>query len=149
MNTRRILRTGVAGSAFVADVSIRILICEDDEQLAALVGELLDGAGDFEVVGHARDGDEAVRLSVDLEPELVLMDIGLPGRDGIEATRAIRARLEAPQVVIYTGSDEYGDVARADEAGAAGYLHKNALTSPDLPEALRVLRRNFLARHED
>ena len=128
---------------------LRILICEDDDQLAALVSELLEADGDFSVVGHARDGDESVRLSVELEPELVLMDIGLPGRDGIEATRAIRARLDAPQVVIYTGSDEYADVARADEAGAAGYLHKTALTSPELPEALRVLRRNFLAQHED
>lgn len=128
---------------------LRILICEDDEQLAALVSELLEADGDFAVVGYARDGDESVRLSAELEPELVLMDIGLPGRDGIEATRAIRARLEAPQVVIYTGSDEYADVARADEAGAVGYLHKSALTSPGLPDALRVLRRNFLARHDD
>jgi DNA-binding NarL/FixJ family response regulator len=134
---------------FVTDAPIRILICEDDEQLAALVAELLEGDGDFIVVGHARDGDESVRLTAELRPELVLMDIGLPGRDGIEATRAIRAIDPAQHVVIYTGSDEYADVARADEAGAAGYLHKGALTSPDLPEALRVLHRNYRAEHVD
>jgi DNA-binding NarL/FixJ family response regulator len=132
---------------FVTDVPIRTLICEDDAQLATLVGELLDGDGDFIVVGRASDGDEAIELTSELRPELVLMDIGLPGRDGIEATRAIRAVDPALHVVIYTGSDEYADVSRADEAGASGYLHKSALTSPDLPEALRVLHRNYLAAH--
>ena len=140
----------MAGSAVVSGTPLRILVCEDDEQLAALVGELLADDGDFDVVGRARDGEEAVRLAAELRPELVLMDIGLPGVDGIEATRAIRAAVGAPHVVIYTGSDEYADVARADDAGADGYLHKNALTSPDLPDALRVLHRNYLAgRVED
>jgi DNA-binding NarL/FixJ family response regulator len=134
---------------FVTRDTVRILICEDDEQLAALITELLETDGDYTVVGHARDGDDAVRLSAELGPQLVLMDIGLPGRDGISATRAIRARDGAPHVVIYTGSDEYGDIERAGEAGAAGYLHKSALTSPDLPEALRVLHRNYLAAHPD
>ena len=60
------------------------------------------------------------------------MDIGMPGLDGIDATRAIHARDAAQHVVIYTGSDEYDDVARADAAGAVGFLHKHALTSPDL-----------------
>ena len=134
---------------FVTDAPIRILICEDDEQFAALVIELLESDGDFIVVGHARDGDESVRLTGELRPELVLMDIGLPGRDGIEATRAIRGLDAAQHVVIYTSSDEYGDIARADEAGAAGYLHKSALTSPDLPEALRVLHHNYVAARGD
>jgi DNA-binding NarL/FixJ family response regulator len=139
----------VSGSAFVSETPLRILICEDDDQLARLVIELLEADGDFEVVGRARDGDESVRLTDELRPALVLMDIGLPGRDGIEATRAIRARNAGQHVVIYTGSDEYADVARADEAGAAGYLHKSALTSPELAAALRVLHRNFVAGHED
>lgn len=128
---------------------LRILICEDDERLAALITELLENDGQYTVVGHARDGDESVRLSGELGPELVLMDIGLPGLDGIEATRAIRESDAAPHVVIYTGSEEYADIARADEAGATGYLQKTALTSPDLPEALRVLHQNYLAAHPD
>jgi DNA-binding NarL/FixJ family response regulator len=77
------------------------------------------------------------------------MDIGLPGVDGIDATRAIHARDSGQHVVIYTGSDEYGDVARADAAGAAGFLHKEALTSPDLPEAIHVLHTNYLHQLPD
>jgi DNA-binding NarL/FixJ family response regulator len=74
------------------------------------------------------------------------MDIGMPVRDGIDATREIHQRDSGQHVVIYTGSDEYGDVARADEAGAGGFLHKDALTSPDLADALHVLHTNYVTR---
>jgi DNA-binding NarL/FixJ family response regulator len=124
---------------------LRIVICEDDERLAALVEELLARDGRFTVVGHAQDGDEAVRLVQEQSPDMVLMDIGMPGRDGIEATRAIHERDAGQHVVIYTGSDEYADVARADEVGAVGYLHKQALTEPDLADALHVLHTNYVS----
>lgn len=123
---------------------LRIVICEDDEKLAGLVVEILDGDGRFIVVGRAADGHEAVRLCEEHSPDIVLMDIGMPGRDGIDATRAIHARDGGQHVVIYTGSDEYNDIARADDAGAVGYLHKGALTSPDLAEALHVLHTNYV-----
>jgi DNA-binding NarL/FixJ family response regulator len=77
------------------------------------------------------------------------MDIGMPGRDGIDATRAIHEHDAGQHVVIYTGSDEYEDVARADAAGAAGFLHKEALTSPDLPGAILVLHENYRAGAPD
>jgi DNA-binding NarL/FixJ family response regulator len=127
---------------------IRIVICEDDERLAALVGELLERDGRFTVVATARDGDEAVRLVEERSPDMVLMDIGMPGRDGIEATRAIHERDPAQHVVIYTGSDEYADIARADEVGVVGYLHKTALASPDLAAALHVLASNYRANRD-
>ena len=139
---RRILWTFVAGSAPV-QAPLRIVICEDDEKLATLVAELLEGDGRFSVVGTAHDGVVAVELVEQQQPDIVLMDIGMPGRDGIEATRAIHERDAEQHVVIYTGSDEYGDIARADEVGAVGYLHKSALTSPDLPDALHVLHSNY------
>jgi DNA-binding NarL/FixJ family response regulator len=123
---------------------LRILVCEDDERLATLVVETLDVDGRFVVVGRAIDGDEAVRLARQHAPDVVLMDIGLPGRDGIDATRAIHEHDAAQHVVIYTGSDEYEDVARADAAGAVGFLHKEALTSPDLPGAILVLHENYV-----
>jgi DNA-binding NarL/FixJ family response regulator len=123
---------------------LRILVCEDDERLASLVAETLEADGRFVVVARASDGDEAVRLAQEHAPDVVLMDIGMPGRDGIDATRAIHERDAAQHVVIYTGSDEYDDVARADAAGAAGFLHKEALTSPDLPEAILVLHENYV-----
>ena len=128
----------------MTETPLRILIAEDDERLAALVGEILDGDGRFIVVGRAHDGDEAVRLCEEHAPDIVLMDIGMPGRDGIDATQAIHERDSGQHVVIYTGSDEYGDVARADAAGAAGFLHKDALTSPDLADALHVLHTNYV-----
>ena len=127
----------------MTDTPLRIVIAEDDDRLAALVEEILDGDGRFIVVGRARNGDEAVRVCESASPDIVLMDIAMPGRDGIDATRAIHARDAGQHVVIYTGSDEYGDVARAEEAGAAGYLHKEALTSPDLADALHVLHTNY------
>jgi len=133
----------------VEDAPLRILICEDDERLAALVTSTLTADGRFLVVSRASDGAEAVRLTAELSPDVVLMDIGMPGLDGIDATRAIHARDAHQHVVIYTGSDEYADVARADDAGAAGFLHKEALTSPDLADAIHVLHANYLARVPD
>ena len=128
---------------------LRIVVAEDDERLAALVEQLLEADGRFEVVGRTDDGDEVVRL-VELEaPDLVLMDIGLPGQDGLAATRAIHARDPNRHVVVYTGSADYGDVARSDAAGAVGFLHKGALASPDLPDALHILHLNYVNRLPD
>jgi DNA-binding NarL/FixJ family response regulator len=145
---RRILRT-LCGSLAPVQAQLRIVICEDDEMLAALVGELLERDGRFSVVGLARDGDQAVRLVEEQSPDMVLMDIGMPGRDGIEATRAIHERDAEQHVVIYTGSDEYADIARADEVGAVGYLHKRALAEPDLADALHVLHANYVGGPRD
>jgi DNA-binding NarL/FixJ family response regulator len=139
----------VAVSALVTDSPLRIVIAEDDDRLAALVEEILDGDERFVVAGRAHDGEEAVRICESESPDIVLMDISMPGLDGIDATRAIHARDAGQHVVIYTGSDEYGDVARAEDAGATGYLHKDALTSPDLADALHVLHTNYVNRVPD
>ena len=71
---------------------MRILVCEDDDRLAALVVELLTADERFTVVGRAKDGADAVFLTEQHTPDIVLMDIGMPGLDGIEATSAILAR---------------------------------------------------------
>jgi two-component system response regulator DesR len=123
---------------------LRVVVCEDDQNLASLIESILDGDGRFMVVGRASNGDDAVHLVAEHQPDIVLMDIAMPARDGIEATRLIHANDADQHVVIYTGSDEYADVARADEAGAAGFLHKDALTSPDLADALHVLHTNYV-----
>jgi DNA-binding NarL/FixJ family response regulator len=133
----------------VTETPLRIVIAEDDDGLASLVEEILGGDERFVVVGRAKDGDEAVSVCERTSPDMVLMDIAMPGRDGIDATRAIHARDAGQHVVIYTGSDQYGDVARAEDAGAAGYLHKDALTSPDLADALHVLHTNYVSRIPD
>lgn len=128
----------------MTDTPLRIVIVEDEETLAQAVQSQLDSDARFVVCGLAADGAEALDLVEREAPDLVLMDIGMPGLDGIEATRAIRERNARQHVVIYTGSDEYDDVARADAAGANGFLHKSALTSPDLADALHVLHTNFV-----
>ncbi|HST14578.1 MAG TPA: response regulator transcription factor [Gaiellaceae bacterium] len=133
----------------MTDRRLRILICEDDERLATLVTETLAADGRFDVVARATNGEDAIRLAEEHGPDVVLMDIGLPGVDGIDATRAIRERDAGQHVVIYTGSAEYEDIGRADAVGAAGFLHKDALTSPDLPDAIEVLHTNFASVRTD
>ena len=109
--------------------------------LAELIDSILDEDERFTVVGRASNGDEAVELAGRARvPTSSSMDIAMPACDGIEATRMIHALDAGQHVVIYTGSDEYADVARAEDAGAAGFLHKDALTS-ELPDALYVLHR--------
>ena len=123
---------------------LRVVVAEDDDQLAELIESLLTEDERFNVVGRARTGDEAVELAGEHRPDIVVMDIAMPGGDGLEATRLIRSLHPTQHVVIYTGSDEYADVARAEEAGATGFLHKDALTSGELCDALDVLHRNYL-----
>jgi DNA-binding NarL/FixJ family response regulator len=131
------------------ETPLRILIVDDDPKLTQAVEAILERDERFLVCGCATSGDEAIALVEEQGPDLVLMDIGMPGRDGIDTTRAIHARDAGQHVVIYTGSDEYDDVARADEAGASGYLHKRALTSPDLADALLVLHANYVGNVPD
>ena len=126
----------------MAQTPLRVVIAEDDDRLAEVIRSVLEDDGRFVVVGRAANGDEAVTLTGEHHPDVVLMDITMPVCDGIEATRLIRSLDASQHVVIYTGSDEYGDVAQAEAAGAVGYLHKRALTSPDLADALLVLHRN-------
>jgi DNA-binding NarL/FixJ family response regulator len=123
---------------------LRVVFAEDDDQLAELITSLLADDERFALVGRARTGDEAVKLAAEYRPDIVVMDLAMPGCDGVEATRLIRSLHATQHVVIYTGSDEYADVARAEEAGAAGFLHKDALTSGELGDALEILHRNYL-----
>ena len=128
----------------VTGTSLRVIVAEDDDQLAELITSLLDEDDRFDVVARARTGDEAVDLVGQERPDLVVMDLAMPGCDGIEATRLIRSLNPDQHVIIYTGSADFGDVGRAEEAGASGFLHKDALTSGDLADALDVLHRNYL-----
>jgi len=124
--------------------TLRVVVAEDDDRLAELITSLLSEDSRFEVVGRGRTGDEAVELASEHRPDIVLMDLSMPGCDGVEATRLIRSLNPDQLVVIYTGSGDYDDVGRAQNAGASGFLHKDALTSGEIGDALDVLHRNHL-----
>src|SRR5215831_11981379 len=100
--------------------SLRVIVAEDDDQLAELITSLLDEDDRFDVVARARTGDEAVELVGGERPDIVVMDLAMPGCDGIEATRLIRSLDPGQHVIIYTGSGDFDDIGRAEEAGASG-----------------------------
>jgi DNA-binding NarL/FixJ family response regulator len=119
---------------------IRVLLADDQALVRAGFKSLLDAQQDIEVVGEAAGGEEAVRLATELLPNVVLMDIRMPGTDGLDATRRIAAdaRLDDVRVVILTtfGLDEY--VFEAIRSGASGFLVKD--TEPaELLQAVRVV----------
>ena len=107
---------------------VRVLIADDHRMFAEALQAILAHDGRVEVVGRARDGQEAVERARDLRPDVVLMDISMPVLDGIAATRAITDEFAGePAVLILTGSDSAADVARARAAGAAGYVTKDQI----------------------
>jgi len=119
---------------------IRVVLADDQVLVRAGFRALLDAQDDIEVVGEAGDGEQAVRLATELAPDVVLMDIRMPGTDGLAATRRISAdgQLARVRVVILTTFelDEY--VFEAIRSGASGFLVKD--TEPDeLVQAVRVV----------
>jgi two-component system, NarL family, response regulator NreC len=118
-------------------MSIRVLIADDHTLVAEGMRALFVSQPGLEVVGQAADGREALRQALELAPDVVVMDMSMPKMNGIEAARAIRARLPATQVVMVSmhSSPEY--VQRALEAGALGFLVKRS-ASRDLIAAIRA-----------
>ncbi len=118
-------------------MTIRVLIADDEALVRRGFTMILDAEPDLEVVGEATDGQEAVDRAASGDADVVLMDIRMPGVDGIEATRRIAAAGGPPVIVVTTfGLDEY--VFEALRAGASGFLLKN--TPPErLAEAVRVV----------
>ena len=119
---------------------IRVLLADDQALVRAGFRALLDAQDDIEVVGEASDGEHAVRLATSLAPDVVLMDIRMPGHDGLDATRTIAAdeRLDHVRIVILTTFDLDEYVFEALRAGASGFLVKD--TEPaELIQAVRVV----------
>ena len=118
---------------------IRVLLADDQALVRAGFRALLDAQPDIEVVGEVEDGEGALRRAVELTPDVVLMDIRMPGMDGLEATRRIlqEERLDKTRIVILTTFDEDDYVYEALRLGASGFLVKD--TEPaDLLRAVRA-----------
>jgi len=112
-----------------SEPTIDVLVADDDPVVRFGLSMMLRGAPDLRVVAEAGDGAEAIALAARHRPHVVLMDIRMPGTDGITATETLRARTPAPQVVVLTTFDADAHVLRALRAGAAGFLVKD--TPPD------------------
>ena len=117
---------------------IRLLIADDHAVLRDGMCQLLSQYPDLEVVGAAANGMEALRLTEDLSPDVVLMDIVMPELDGIEATRRIKAVRPATAILPLTAYDDERYVVGLLQAGAAGYILKSATTG-EIVEAIRTV----------
>jgi DNA-binding NarL/FixJ family response regulator len=126
---------------------IRILLADDHAVVRDGVRALLEKQTDMEVVAEAADGREAAELAQDLRPDVVIMDVGMPNLNGIEATRRILAAHPQIAVVILSMHQDESYVLRSLKAGAKGYLLKDSLRS-DVLDAIRavVQGRSFLTR---
>ncbi|HWD77593.1 MAG TPA: response regulator transcription factor [Kribbella sp.] len=119
-------------------MTIRVLIVDDDPLLRAGLKLMLGGAEDIRVVGEAGDGSGIQGLIERLAPDVILMDIRMPGTDGLTATEAVRRRPGAPEVVILTTFDADEHVLRALRAGAAGFILKDTPPAEIVESVRRV-----------
>lgn len=119
--------------------TIRLLIADDQALVRGALGALLELEPDLTVVGMAADGAEAVRLAEELRPDVCLMDIQMPGMDGVEATRRIRQASAETRVLVVTTFARPGYLRSALDAGASGFIVKDT-PAEELAEAVRRVR---------
>ncbi|MGW2664243.1 response regulator [Nocardia tengchongensis] len=144
-------------------MTIRVLIVDDQQLVRAGLRMLCDTAADLEVIGEASGGSDAVRLAADLTPDVILMDLRMPGMDGIRATERILAARPAARVLALTTFDDDDHLYPALEAGACGFLVKDAAPAdlldgirraatgerPFSPDVLHRLVESAVAAHSD
>ena len=119
---------------------IRVLIADDHPAVLGGLKSILSKAADIELVGEARDGQEAVRLAQQLQPDVVVLDITMPRLNGIQAIAQLRRAGVATEVVILSVHNEVALVQQALQHGAMGYVLKNSSTV-DLIQAVRAVQR--------
>jgi DNA-binding NarL/FixJ family response regulator len=121
-------------------MTVRILLVDDHPVVRAGLAMLLGAEPDFEVVGEAGDGAEALARAAALQPDVVLMDLRMPVLDGASATERLRREVPTARVLVLTTYDTDGDIIRAVEAGATGYLLKDTPRA-QLADAVRAAAR--------
>ena len=116
---------------------IRVLLADDHVLIRAGLRMVVDAQSDLTVVGEAGDGREAIAMAESLKPDVVVMDIGMPTLNGIEAAHQVREKLQETQIVMLSMHADEGYVLRALKAGAKAYLLKDS-AEPDLARAIRA-----------
>jgi DNA-binding NarL/FixJ family response regulator len=125
---------------------IRIVLVDDHAVVRSGLAQLLGGADDIEVVGLAGEGAEALAVVRETRPDVVMMDLQMPGMDGVEATRRIVAEGSGCEVVVLTSFSDSARIVAALDAGAMGYLLKDA-DPEDLLEGVRAVSRGESPLH--
>jgi two-component system response regulator DesR len=121
-------------------MSVRVLLAEDQAMVRGAIAALLALEEDIEIVAQASRGDEVVALALQSEPDVALLDVEMPGGDGLDAAAALREKLPSCRVIILTTFGRTGYLKRAMENGAAGFLLKDSPSS-ELAKAIhRVMR---------
>lgn len=116
--------------------AIRLLIVDDHPVLRAGLANLLELEADIKVVGQAGSGEAALRILDEVQPDVCLLDLSMPGMGGVETLRRLRDRSPAARILVLTSSDRSQDAAQALAAGAAAFVTKNI----DHPEIVRAIR---------
>ncbi|MBC9715114.1 response regulator transcription factor [Streptomyces sp. TRM66268-LWL] len=119
-------------------MAVRVLIVDDQAVVRAGFAAIVDAEPDLDVVAEAADGARAVELAAEIAPDVVLMDIRMPGMDGLTATRLLTGRENAPRVLVLTTFDQDAYVHDALRAGASGFLLKDA-EADELLHGIRVV----------
>jgi DNA-binding NarL/FixJ family response regulator len=119
-------------------VTIKVLIADDQVLVRSGFRMILESRDDLEVVGEAGDGEQAIRLAAQTRPDVILMDVRMPGLDGVSATARLTAAAGAPRVIILTTYDLEEPLYAALRAGASGFLLKDVRPA-DLVDAIRVV----------
>ncbi len=130
------------------DAKIRVLIVDDHSVVREGLRTILSMEPDMVVVGEAGNGLDAVRQALDLTPDVVIMDLALPGQSGIEATREIKSRQPRIRILVLTSFSEDKQVIAAIQAGALGYMLKDS-TAAALIQAVRVVYRDQPTLHPE